>query len=420
VALGDNTVVVNNRVASCVEIPSPEEERAKGKQAMTVAWFFLWAAFGLFVILAISIPWATLAYFNLHASPRQASLSVLSGTVLVRERGARVELNAASGKQIEEGDQVRTTSNSHAVLWLPEGSNLRLWPNSDVAVHRIRNTTYSDRLWELQLQVNRGHARLEVSLPLTQERKFNILTPHGSAQLGEGSYTIEVAATESDIIVRNGAALVGDEGQVIKIAHLERATLRAGEPPEGPLPAVRNLIVNGNFDDGFDNWVVFEEAEETNLGTTVITRDVARNRNVVLFSRPVGTRHGENRLFQAINRDVSDLQSLILKLDYFISEQTLSGGGWQGSEYPLQVRVKYRDVYDSETGVTRGFFYQNADNHPTPNGVEAPRNAWQTFSLDLFDPSLVQPRPNYLLSVELVASGWAYESRLAQVRLESE
>jgi hypothetical protein len=407
-------------MASGVEVPSPEEERAKGKQAMAVAWLFLWAAFGLFTILAIAIPWATITYFNSHTSPRQASLSVLSGTVLVRERGARVELNAASGKQIEEGDQVRTTGNSQAVLWLPEGSNLRLWPKSDVVLHRLRNTTYNDRLWELQLQVNSGHARLEVSLPLTQERKFNISTPHGSARLGEGSYTIEVAATESDIIVRNGYALVGDDWQSIPIAHLERATLRAGEPPEGPLPAIRNLITNGNFDEGFDDWVAFEEAEEATLGTTVITRDVGRNRNVVLFSRPVGTRHGENRLFQPINRDVSDLQSLFLKLDYFISEQTLSGGGWQGSEYPLQVRVKYRDVYDSETGITRGFFYQNADNHPTLNGVQAPRNTWQTFSLDLFDSSLVQPRPNYLLSVELVASGWAYESRVAQVRLESE
>jgi hypothetical protein len=410
--------MATGQATTTVEIPSLEEERAKGQRAMTVAWIFLWAAFVVFALLAFSIPFSISTYVASSTSPRQASLTVLAGTVLVRERGTKVELNAATGKSLEEGDQIRTTGNSQAVLWLPDGSNLRLWPNSEIAVQRLRSTTYSDKRWELNMLVLRGHTRVEVSLPLTEERDFKLSTPHGLAQLREGSFTVEVSDSETDIVARNGNASIGEKPLAIEIKHSERVTLRAEEPPEGPLPATRNLITKGDFERGLDGWITAEDAEESIHGTTTVVPE--GKRNTVLFSRKGGLKHGENRLFQSINRDVSDLQSLQLKFDFLISEQTLSGGGWQGSEYPLQLRIKYRDVYDSETGITRGFYYQNTEKHPTPNGTQVPRNEWQSYSLDLFDLSGVNPRPNYLLSVEIVGSGWSYESRVANVRLEAE
>jgi hypothetical protein len=410
--------VANGQLIPIVEVPSPEEERAKGRRAMTDAWVVLWAAFGVCVLLTVSIPLGISSYLASATSPRAGELSILAGTVLVRERGARIELNAADGKALEEGDVVSTTANSQAVLWLPEGSNLRIWPNTKVGISRLRSTTHNDRQWTVQVYVYQGHARLEVGLPLAQEHRFVVETPHGQALLREGSYTIEVAAAESDVIARHGTALIVFRDVPLEIQQSQRATLRAGEPPEGPLAAARNLITNGDFTHGTDSWMTTEDAEEPVVGTTSVVQEA--DRYLVVFRRQGGAKHGENRMFQPINRDVSDLQSLQLKLDLAVNEQTLAGGGWQGSEYPLQIRIRYRDVYDSEAGLTRGFYFQNNEGHPTPNGIQMVRNQWHSYTVDLFDPASVSPRPNYLLSIEVVGSGWSYESRFTDVRLVAE
>ena len=65
--------------------------------------------------------------------------------------------------------------------------------------------------------------------------------------------------------------------------------------------------------------------------------------------------HGENILYQAINRDVSDFVSLKLSVDFRIIYQTLSGGGYLGSEYPLLVQVTYRDEAGNQHTWARGF-----------------------------------------------------------------
>ncbi len=385
---------------------------------MTIAWVALWLSFIAFVVMVVGVPSAVNAYLYRATSARQANLSILGGTVLVQERGARVELNAANGKTLEEGDQIRTTANSQAVLWFFDGSNLRLWPNSEIVVSRMRTSSHNDRLSAVGVYLARGHARVEVGMPVAKEHEFALDTPYGRANLREGSYTVEVTAEATELIARYGSASVGSADRGLEIAQSQRAVLRAGEAPAGPLPATRNLIKNGDFSSSMEEWNASEDAEEEVLGNTVL--EIGGGRSAAVFRRKGGTKHGENRLFQALNRDVSDLQSLQLVLDLRLTQQTLSGGGWQGSEYPLMVRIKYRDAYDSEAMLVRGFFFQNVDKHPTPNGKEVPRDQWQTYALDLFDPGLVKPRPSYLISIEVVGSGWDYESRVSNLRLAAE
>jgi hypothetical protein len=102
-------------------------------------------------------------------------------------------------------------------------------------------------------------------------------------------------------------------------------------------------------------------------------------------------------------------------------QQTLSGGGWVGSEYPLMVRVKYRDVWGSEAVFRQGFYFQNNDNLPTPNGEQVDAGVWLKMApFDLFDRTVVDPRPAFIISVELAASGWTYESLVTNVQLIAE
>lgn len=411
-------MVVGSHHTSAIEVSNAEIEQAKGRRARAMAWIVLWLAFFTLCLLAAGIPWAINTYLYHATASRQATLTILGGTVLVKERGAKVELNALNGKTLEEGDQIRTTANSQLLIWFFDGSNIRLWPNSEVVLERLRTTSYNDRLSSVGLYLAKGHARVEVGMSVSSEQDFQIDTPQGPVQLREGSYTFEVSDASTEVVARYGSATVGETGHSLEIGQSERASLRTGESPAGPLPAVRNLVANGDFSQGLDQWVASDDAEEEVLGTTALETDGGKR--VVVFRRQGGTKHGENRLFQALNLDVSDLQSLQLSLDLKLSQQTLSGGGWQGSEYPLMVRVKYRDVYDSEAMLVRGFYFQNQDQHPTPNGTEVPREQWQNYTIDMFDLTTVKPRPNFLLAIEIVGSGWDYESRVANVRLEAE
>ncbi len=385
---------------------------------MTIAWIALWLSFFACALLTVGVPWSISTYLYHATAAARGNLSILGGTVLVQERGAKVELNAANGKTLEEGDQIRTTTNSQAVLWLFDGSNLRLWPNSEVVIRRLRTTSHNDRLAAVELFLARGHTRVEVGMPIAKTHTFVLHTPHGPIALREGSYTVEVNEASTEVIARYGSAVAGEPERSVEIAQSERAVLRAGEAPAGPLSAVRNLVANGDFSQRLEGWTAIEDAEEEVLGTTAV--EIQGNRTSVVFRRQGGTKHGENRIYQALNRDVSDMQSLQLLLDLKLTAQTLSGGGWQGSEYPLMVRVKYRDTYDSEAMLVRGFYFQNKDKHPVPNGSEVAQDQWQTYALDLFDATTVKPRPSYLLSIEVAGSGWDYESRASNIRLAAE
>jgi hypothetical protein len=107
-------------------------------------------------------------------------------------------------------------------------------------------------------------------------------------------------------------------------------------------------------------------------------------------------------------------------MDVKIVSQTLAGGGNLGSEYPLLVKLRYRDAYGSESFVLRGFYVGGADGRRTNNGVQLPANQWMPVAIDLFDEKAVQPRPAHLVGIELEGSGWDYEALVTGIQLLAE
>jgi hypothetical protein len=94
----------------------------------------------------------------------------------------------------------------------------------------------------------------------------------------------------------------------------------------------------------------------------------------------------------------------------------LSGGGVLSSEYPLILRMKYRDVYGSEAEWVHGFYIQNATNNPTNNGEQIPPDLWVPFEAgNLFET--LDPKPFFITSLQIYASGWDYDSSVSGVRL---
>jgi hypothetical protein len=141
-------------------------------------------------------------------------------------------------------------------------------------------------------------------------------------------------------------------------------------------------------------------------------------RRAVRFLRTGGEyNHCETIIEQALNRDLPDpLTTLKLRATIKLVNQSLSGGGYLSSEYPLMIRIRYRDVYQSETEWVRGFYYQNRDNNPTMYGQEIAQNQWYFYeSENLLDILPITPRRIVWLRVS--ASGWSYDSLLSEISL---
>jgi hypothetical protein len=198
----------------------------------------------------------------------------------------------------------------------------------------------------------------------------------------------------------------------------------AGEAPQGPEPLARSMLVNGDFtkpltvgwtvwtDQGGDGGNVNGTAERVDEGDRWAVRFVR------IGSEPLPGRgnHAEVGIRQTINEDLSDLaSSLTLQAEIKLINQSLSGGGYLSSEYPLILRVIYEDVYGSRAEWLHGFYYQNRESNPTRNGELVPRNVWYPY----VSPNLkeLNPPPAKIILVDIFGSGWDFESLVSRVRL---
>jgi hypothetical protein len=96
---------------------------------------------GLVVAVAIVVAALLIVKFVLlGSSPAQASfttLSVISGTVEVRDEGAGDFRPAEDGETLDVGDRVRTGADSRALITFFEGSTLEMEPETEVTMERL-------------------------------------------------------------------------------------------------------------------------------------------------------------------------------------------------------------------------------------------------------------------------------------------
>lgn len=397
---------------------APHRLRSERAQAR-IAWTLIGLGFLVFCAFVVTIPLGVARYRDQALSARGATLDVIGGVVLIQQQPDGREVVAANRLALVEGNRIRTTADAQALISLFDGSTIRLWPETTLTIRRLRSSTYNQNMIDVEILQSDGHARVEVGPPTSRARAFAWRTPHADAQLREGSYRVEVAPGRSELSVRAGSASVGAGGQGVEVLRHERTVVSAGGAPERPGPAARNLVANGDFPQGFAGWQRGSRNEEDGVaGSTYL--EAEDGRPVVRFRRRGSQRHGETYLHQAINRDVTDDQTLRLTLDVKLIAQTLSGGGWLGSEYPLLARVRYRDANGNENTFVRGFYFRNDEGRPTLNGVQVLPNQWVPHTADLFDPNIAAPRPAYVLWIELEGSGWEFESLVAGVQLIAE
>jgi hypothetical protein len=391
------------------------------------AWLVLWGAFVTFLSLCAIVPYGGYSYLLHATSARQASLEVISGTARVREPGSAAPIAVTRAMQLAEGSTIETDENSRCILSLLDSSTLILFPGTQITLREMRVPSFDWGIEPLHLVIDqaRGRIRVGAAHPLLsgeneiRDRNFRISTPHFIALLDEGSYAVEVSGEGSQLTVRDGNANVSALSRTVKVGRGQRTVARQDEPPLPALPAAQDIIVNGDFKDPLARgWsVVRESGGDASLTTGTVSVLQLGERFVIRIARSNANQTSSiTGIVQQINREVSDYRSLRITSDVRIRNQSLSGGGILSSEYPIILRMRYRDAYGSEAEWVHGFYYQNTTNNPTNNSELVPLDVWVPYeSKNLFDT--LDPKPFFITTLQIYASGWDYDSFVSGVRL---
>lgn len=415
-----------------------------------LAWIILITSFGVFCLLIIGIPLAIRSHIHNATVGLPAYVEAISGTVLVQDPDSPepvgVSLTDPSmpsrsrTRELKAGSSVTTDNASRALLtFLPNShqseeavlSTVQLYHNTLVSIEESHAPRYasSPNPPRLTIKVMTGQMRIALTKLNESEPHVEVFTPHSRVQLREGSYSFRVANDVTEVLVRYGEAFVTAGGESITLSGGQRSEVGVGDTPAPPMPAAQNLLVNGNFAKPLDpSWelTTFEASPEAVPGKAEIV--TTGGRKAVFFSR-MGQDgiHTEVDISQVINRDVLDFESLVLRFDIKLLYQSLSGGGYLSSEFPLMVRLDYKDVYGIDRFWARGFYYQNVDNYPIlsdvwgqPFGEQIPHAIWYPYESPNLMETLGDIRPARIHAIRIYASGWNFQSMVTEVGLIAE
>ena len=395
-----------------------------GRNPERVAWFILLVSFFSCCLIAIATPLWVRWSLDRAVSFQFPSLTAINGTTSVEKRGAEEATAVTSTlEDVPEGSWIYT-HDSQALLKFFNQSTVTLYKDTEVALLESRKPRFdlSSQPAKIYLLMQRGRMRLDIAGQDRHTLDFRVRTPYSEVSLREGSYIIEVRSDESQTICRYGEATVVAGDEVVKLQRRERVAAQGEVGLSGLLPAERNLILNGDFQEpltvGWEAYNVQSDPAEVEGQTSIVTID---GRRAVLFSRRgAAQNHAETGIVQRINRDVQDVASLRLHLSVRLAYQSLPGGGYLSSEFPVIVRLDYKDLYGNDRFVTHGFYYMDPiQDWPIINGEKIPALVWFPHeSVNLLDwLQLRDAPPATVTSISIYASGWEYDSMVTEVEL---
>jgi len=389
-----------------------------------VAWTILLIALAIFCALAVIVPWSIRWYIINATVVHPTALTAIRGTVLVETPNAGTPIGVRETmEEVPEGSIIKTDATSQAFLTLFEDSTVTLYNETQVVILKVRSPRFglSPKPDTIVLLVKGGRVRIGVAPAMHSSLlDLRVQTPHAEAKLEEGAYSLEATNERSQVVVRCGrAAITAAEGTVI-LTQGERATIEMDQAPVGPLPAERSLIVNGDFSQGLSlPWIPYNLPLGTKpSGMVEVISD--GDRQAVHFLRDEGARnHCETGIRQRIDKDVRDFTSLKLHLSVQLVSQSLPGGGTLSSEFPIIVRLDYKDPYGNDQFWTHGFYYKDPiQDWPILNGEKIPPHIWYPYESGNLMES--EAKPVRITSINIYASGWEYESLVSNVELLAE
>ncbi|MBC7237472.1 MAG: hypothetical protein H5T69_16645 [Chloroflexi bacterium] len=390
-----------------------------------VAWTVLILSFLIFCVLSIGGPLG-IRWYIAHAERRnEATVESLLGTVVVEPPVGResVPLGKGQSMSVPEGTTIRADETSEAVITFFDHSFMRLFPGTMVRLEMMRSPRFAaGRVTPfIRMVLQNGRVSLGTALSGELPTELRLETLHAVAYLdADGSYAALALNDRSEFTVNNrGRARIIAAGQEIILGPRKRTEVLLGQPPAQAMDAARNLVLNSDFRKSLEGWRVYND-QGTDGGTVdgTVRQVIDGGRPAVLFQRTGGDgNHCETVLEQTLDQQLPDpVTSLIVRATVKVRYQSLAGGGYLSSEYPLMIRLTYRDVYDSEAEWVQGFYYRADPNTPTMYGQQIPQDRWVLFE----SPNLIEAlpvTPYRLIRLRVYASGWDYESLISDINV---
>ena len=393
------------------------------------AWAVLVIAFVAFCVLAITIP-LSIRWYVIYATEAQETTleRPIDGAVYIKEpQGTDFIRITQRHEHVPEGAAIATDEHLRAFLRLFEGSTLTLYNDTQVVLERVRSPRFaaSSRANEIRIRVERGRVAIGVGSPLERSLDMGVKTSHADIALGEGNFSVVVDETETQLTVRPirpGEATIIANGEIRRFTS-GRCRIAAGMPIEGPLPPEQNLVVNGDFsamlDRGWENPEQQRQKESDPLGEAQIVP--LEGKTVLAFQRRGAETHGETSIIQHIDKDVRDFSSLKLTCEVLVSYQSLAGGGYESTEFPVMIELRYRDPVGNARSRHWGFYHLDPGTGPEwrtmVSGLKVIEGEWYLFETRNLMQSMGDIRPAHIDGLRIYASGWDWDSAITNISL---
>ncbi len=395
-----------------------------------VAWIILLTSFFVCCALAVAVPLAARGYV-LHATRLQsAQVTVTAGTVQLWASGADDPTAVTGRRAVPEGGKLVTDPIAKGLLTIAADeagekvlATIQLLQDTAVTLVEARSPrfTWSRDPEYVDLKLDRGRVILAAQSAGGRAVRLHLRTPQADVSFGSGSYDITVQTGQTQVVVKSGAAEVLATGREVTANGGERVNVTAGLPPDLPVPAALNLVLNGTFEGRLAP--IWQEAVKVAAGLEPgkVTQEKVDERQAIRFTRRTEDgAHNEAGVRQVVNRDVQGYDSLVLRIDLRLLYQSVVGGGYLASEYPVMVKISYTDIYGKDLDWVQGFYYlelPKGSTYAQPTGEKIPFAIWYTYESPNLLDLLGDTRPARINAIAIYASGHDYDSLVSDVAL---
>lgn len=409
-----------------------------------LAWIILLASFVICGTLALFIPVGFGALIQQATRSLPVTVQANQGTVGILQGDAEtVALFAGDPPQSLNPNGSILTNNTDTALLLVHSpdeekllARIQVYGNTNLSLDQATSPRFSASSNEHNLAVTLTSGRAQITLPESTERTLmtRLSVPQGQILFEEtGRYSVMTSNIETQVAVLQGQAVAEAGGSTLELETDQRGVLPTGRPLEGPMETERDLVRNGDFSRGLEEWLSLtsnvEIAGQPSVETTV---DLGSSEPTVRFERS-GLGHVDTGLRQIINQDVADFESLRLLASMRIMNQTLGVCGEKGSECPLMIRIEYEDMNGVGQTWQQGFYAVGAVGPDTPDVCVAcppPLNEHQNVpyeQLAFFESENLLEKldqlgilPRQIKSITLIVSGHEFATEVVDVALIAE
>ncbi len=183
---------------------------------------------------------------NTTTDTPQAIVDDLSGTVMVKKSASPDYITMNRGMALSEGDIIRTSSGSEALIRYPDGTKQNIGPDT---IYQIRTLSRTEKGLSIKSFVEKGSASFDRPATSSKDNNFNLATAqdvNAALQPGtRGAITENPDTKTTDIAIFQGTGTVTHNNQTQELSAGSKGTITAGSAPMvlTELPKQPTLII---------------------------------------------------------------------------------------------------------------------------------------------------------------------------------